>query len=41
LMSGDIFYTGLRGWFAAFKLLVWTAAGYVVAFFGLRARERG
>jgi ABC transport system ATP-binding/permease protein len=41
LMSGDIFYTGYRGWLAALKLLVWTAAGYLVAFFGLRARERG
>jgi hypothetical protein len=41
LMSGDVFYTGSRGWLAALKLILWTAAGYTVAFFGLRARERG
>ncbi len=41
LMAGDQFFAGARGWLAAFKLLAWIAAGYVVSFFGLKARERG
>ncbi len=41
LKSNEIFTAGSRGWLAAFKLLAWTALGYGVAFFGLRARERG
>ncbi len=41
LKSNEIFTAGARAWIAFMKLILWCGAGYAVAWYGLRSRERG